>query len=51
MRLTLIALIIGVALAGCGLKGPLYLPSKTPAEKPPAPAPVESSKPDKRDSD
>lgn len=49
MRLTLLALIIGVALTGCGLKGPLYLPSKTPAEKTPAPA--QTDKPDKRDSD
>lgn len=51
MRLTLMALIIGIALTGCGLKGPLYLPSKAPAHKPAATTPAPSDKSDRHDND
>lgn len=51
MRLTLLALIIGAALTGCGLKGPLYLPSKAPADQPPATTPAQTDKPEKQDND
>ena len=46
MRDTLIPILLAVLLAGCGHKGPLYLPKPKPeAQKPdlkPAPAPVEN---------
>lgn len=31
----LIAIVIAIALSGCGQKGPLYLPDKTPPQQPP----------------
>lgn len=43
MRATLLALALGaVALAGCGIKGPLYLPptARTAAPAPPAAGPA-----------
>ena len=41
MRATLLALALGaVALAGCGIKGPLYLPPATPAAPAPATEPA-----------
>jgi len=45
MRDTLIPILLAVLLAGCGHKGPLYLPKPKPeAQKPDLkpPAPVES---------
>jgi predicted small lipoprotein YifL len=39
MRATLVALALGVvALAGCGIKGPLYLPPTTHSPAPSQPA-------------
>jgi len=46
MRPLLLLMALAVLLAGCGYKGPLYLPKPKPdAQKPavkPAPAPVEN---------
>jgi predicted small lipoprotein YifL len=41
MRALLPLIILASLLAGCGYKGPLYLPKDKPgAQKPPAPAPA-----------
>jgi predicted small lipoprotein YifL len=37
---TLLVPVLLFSLAGCGLKGPLYLPDERPQEVPAAPAPV-----------
>lgn len=45
VRPTLFLLVLTLAMAGCGYKGPLYLPDQKPAAKKPAtksPAPAES---------
>jgi predicted small lipoprotein YifL len=39
MRLALSLLLMGVLLAACGYKGPLYLPKPKPEAQHPAPAP------------
>lgn len=49
MRKIFLLLIIALLLAGCGLKGPLYLPAPKPAATPPAsgtagPAPADDKK-------
>lgn len=47
MRAAISLILLAMLLAGCGYKGPLYLPkSKPDAQKPavkPAPAPVENN--------
>ncbi len=35
--------LLGVALGGCGLKGPLYLPEKSEVKVRPAPAPASAT--------
>ncbi|MGH8666029.1 MAG: LPS translocon maturation chaperone LptM [Burkholderiales bacterium] len=36
MRRIVLSLIVAASLCGCGLKGPLYLPTDKPAQKQPA---------------
>ncbi|MPZ42801.1 MAG: sugar transporter [Betaproteobacteria bacterium] len=36
MRRIVLSLIVAACLCGCGLKGPLYLPTDKPAQKQPA---------------
>lgn len=43
MRPTPILLILMLSIAGCGYKGPLYLPKDKPATAKPAPAPAAES--------
>ncbi len=43
MRPTLILLILMLSVAGCGYKGPLYLPQDKPAAAKPAPPPAAES--------
>ena len=43
MRPTLILLILMLSVAGCGYKGPLYLPKDKPAAAKPAPSPAAGS--------
>lgn len=40
MRKSFLLLTIAMALAACGLKGPLYLPQSKPAAAPPAAATI-----------
>ena len=40
MRISILLLIPALALAACGLKGPLYLPQPKPAAAPPAAATI-----------
>jgi predicted small lipoprotein YifL len=35
MQRVVVSLIVAACLGGCGLKGPLYLPTDTPAQKQP----------------
>ncbi|MGH6628698.1 MAG: LPS translocon maturation chaperone LptM [Burkholderiales bacterium] len=41
MRDTLIPILVAALLAGCGYKGPLYLPKPKPEASKPAPQPVQ----------
>jgi predicted small lipoprotein YifL len=41
MRAVLASLAVLLFVAGCGYKGPLYLPESKPAAKRPAPAPAQ----------
>lgn len=43
MRPTLFLLILMLSVAGCGYKGPLYVPKDKPAAAKPAPAPTAES--------
>ncbi len=40
MRDTLILILVAALLAGCGYKGPLYLPKSKPEAQKPAPQPT-----------
>ena len=40
MRDTLISILVAALLAGCGYKGPLYLPKPKPEASKPAPKPA-----------
>jgi len=40
MRDTLILILVAALLAGCGYKGPLYLPKPKPGASKPAPQPA-----------
>jgi len=40
MRDTLILILVAALLAGCGYKGPLYLPKSKPEASKPAPKPA-----------
>ncbi len=40
MRNTLITILVAALLAGCGYKGPLYLPKPKPVAQQPAPKPA-----------
>lgn len=42
LRSILLLLALTLSVAGCGYKGPLYLPGSKPAAKKPAPEPVAS---------
>jgi len=44
-------LLAAAALAGCGVKGPLYLPQKPQAAPPAATAPAGPGQPQKKDGD
>jgi predicted small lipoprotein YifL len=53
VKSTLLALLISCLLAGCGLKGPLYLPTDEPAAKPDTEqnAKTEEEKEEKKEAD
>ena len=40
MRAVLSLIVLAVSIAGCGYKGPLYLPKPKPEAQKPAPAPA-----------
>ena len=48
MRAVLSLIVLAVSIAGCGYKGPLYLPKPKPEAQKPAPAP--SARPEEQKS-